>query len=255
MSLHSSNVLNFSAHTEASAKALSDVIKTVQPRGPLALVVGMANDKEHLAFAEQLLSGKIFPTLNISNPHASDQLAYYLILSTNSWMPSHEDLRDTIIPSIHVILHHTKNHFPSFGARIAIKSFCLLIRHVFFFCYRPKTRCCIADRGEHCWRTLPVYASFITEGDMDGCCTKPGHQLLLGHRDDHRRWSSDHRQPSHDIPVLERWQTHADWMLHAIFVRPDQGCLSAASDPRRWRHWADLRDRLLAHGFVSSWTA
>uniref|UniRef100_A0A0E0FE42 Mur ligase central domain-containing protein n=1 Tax=Oryza meridionalis TaxID=40149 RepID=A0A0E0FE42_9ORYZ len=45
------------AHTEASAKALSDVIKTVQPRGPLALVVGMANDKEHLAFAEQLVSG------------------------------------------------------------------------------------------------------------------------------------------------------------------------------------------------------
>uniref|UniRef100_A0A0D9Y1K6 Mur ligase central domain-containing protein n=1 Tax=Leersia perrieri TaxID=77586 RepID=A0A0D9Y1K6_9ORYZ len=44
-------------HTEASAKALSDVIKTVKPRGPLALVVGMANDKEHFAFAEQLLSG------------------------------------------------------------------------------------------------------------------------------------------------------------------------------------------------------
>lgn len=53
-------------------------------------------------------------------------------------MPSHEDLRDTIIPSIHVILHHTKNHFPSFGARIAIKSFCLLIRHVFFFVTGPR---------------------------------------------------------------------------------------------------------------------
>lgn len=145
MSLHSSNVLNFSAHTEASAKALSDVIKTVQPRGPLALVVGMANDKEHLAFAEQLLSGKIFPTLNISNPHASDQLAYYLILSTNSWMPSHEDLRDTIIPSIHVILRHTKNHFPSFGARIAIKSFCLLIRHVFFLLQAQ-------DQMLYCWQ-------------------------------------------------------------------------------------------------------
>uniref|UniRef100_A0A0E0MPS0 Uncharacterized protein n=1 Tax=Oryza punctata TaxID=4537 RepID=A0A0E0MPS0_ORYPU len=52
-----SSVLVDGAHTEASAKALSDVIKTVQPRGPLALVVGMANDKEHLAFAEQLLSG------------------------------------------------------------------------------------------------------------------------------------------------------------------------------------------------------
>lgn len=45
------------AHTEASAKALSDVVKTVKPEGPLALVIGMASDKEHLAFAEQLLSG------------------------------------------------------------------------------------------------------------------------------------------------------------------------------------------------------
>ncbi|TVU26982.1 hypothetical protein EJB05_29560 [Eragrostis curvula] len=52
-----STVLIDGAHTEASAKALSDVIETVKPEGPLALVVGMANDKEHLAFAEQLLSG------------------------------------------------------------------------------------------------------------------------------------------------------------------------------------------------------
>ncbi|KAF0911271.1 hypothetical protein E2562_008028 [Oryza meyeriana var. granulata] len=52
-----SSVLVDGAHTEASAKALSDVIKTVKPRGPLALVVGMANDKEHFAFAEELLSG------------------------------------------------------------------------------------------------------------------------------------------------------------------------------------------------------
>ncbi|TVU26961.1 hypothetical protein EJB05_29538 [Eragrostis curvula] len=51
-----STVLIDGAHTEASAKALSDVIETVKPEGPLALVVGMANDKEHLAFAEQLLS-------------------------------------------------------------------------------------------------------------------------------------------------------------------------------------------------------
>ncbi|KAK3137068.1 hypothetical protein QOZ80_5BG0447280 [Eleusine coracana subsp. coracana] len=53
----SSTVLIDGAHTEASAKALSDVIETVKPEGPLALVVGMANDKEHLAFAEQLLLG------------------------------------------------------------------------------------------------------------------------------------------------------------------------------------------------------
>uniref|UniRef100_A0A0D3HWX9 Uncharacterized protein n=1 Tax=Oryza barthii TaxID=65489 RepID=A0A0D3HWX9_9ORYZ len=57
-----SSVLVDGAHTEASAKALSDVIKTVQPRGPLALVVGMANDKEHLAFAEQLLPDVVLLT-------------------------------------------------------------------------------------------------------------------------------------------------------------------------------------------------
>ncbi|KAF8679358.1 hypothetical protein HU200_046144 [Digitaria exilis] len=51
-----STVLIDGAHTEAAAKALSEVIKTVRPEGPLALIVGMANDKEHLAFAEQLLS-------------------------------------------------------------------------------------------------------------------------------------------------------------------------------------------------------
>ncbi|KAJ1281972.1 hypothetical protein BS78_03G014100 [Paspalum vaginatum] len=53
-----STVLIDGAHTEASAKALLDVIESVRPEGPLALVVGMANDKEHLAFARQLLSGR-----------------------------------------------------------------------------------------------------------------------------------------------------------------------------------------------------
>ncbi|XP_044386580.1 dihydrofolate synthetase [Triticum aestivum] len=53
-----SAILIDGAHTEASAKALSDVIKTVEPEGPVALIVGMASDKEHLAFAAQLLSGR-----------------------------------------------------------------------------------------------------------------------------------------------------------------------------------------------------
>ncbi|KAL6847171.1 hypothetical protein ACP4OV_023024 [Aristida adscensionis] len=53
-----STILIDGAHTEASAKALSGVIETVKQGGPLALVIGMANDKEHLAFAEQLLSGQ-----------------------------------------------------------------------------------------------------------------------------------------------------------------------------------------------------
>lgn len=47
----------FPAHTEASAKGLSDVITMTHPDGLLALVVAMASDKDHLAFARQLLTG------------------------------------------------------------------------------------------------------------------------------------------------------------------------------------------------------
>uniref|UniRef100_A0ACD5X2A2 Uncharacterized protein n=1 Tax=Avena sativa TaxID=4498 RepID=A0ACD5X2A2_AVESA len=53
-----SSILIDGAHTEGSAKALSDVIRAVESEGPLALIIGMADDKEHLAFAAQLLSGR-----------------------------------------------------------------------------------------------------------------------------------------------------------------------------------------------------
>ncbi|URE42165.1 Mur ligase middle domain [Musa troglodytarum] len=46
------------AHTEASAKGLAEVIRMVQPDGVLAFLVAMASDKDHLAFARQLLSGR-----------------------------------------------------------------------------------------------------------------------------------------------------------------------------------------------------
>lgn len=46
------------AHTEASAKGLSDVIRMMCPEGLLAFVVAMASDKDHLAFARQLLTGR-----------------------------------------------------------------------------------------------------------------------------------------------------------------------------------------------------
>ncbi|KAL5993530.1 hypothetical protein ACLOJK_014455 [Asimina triloba] len=48
----------FSAHTEASAKGLVDIIKKAYPDGALALVVAMASDKNHVAFARQLLLGR-----------------------------------------------------------------------------------------------------------------------------------------------------------------------------------------------------
>lgn len=47
------------AHTEASAKGLAEVIRMVQPDGVLAFLVAMASDKDHLAFARQLLSGTV----------------------------------------------------------------------------------------------------------------------------------------------------------------------------------------------------
>lgn len=47
------------AHTEASAKALASTIKMAYPDKPLAFVVAMANDKNHSAFAHQLLSGAL----------------------------------------------------------------------------------------------------------------------------------------------------------------------------------------------------
>ncbi|KAG0450745.1 hypothetical protein HPP92_026544 [Vanilla planifolia] len=46
------------AHTEASAKGLIDIIKMEDPNGSLAFVVSMASDKDHIAFAKQLLTGR-----------------------------------------------------------------------------------------------------------------------------------------------------------------------------------------------------
>lgn len=47
------------AHTEASAKALAATIRMAYPDKPLAFVVAMANDKDHSAFAHELLSGAL----------------------------------------------------------------------------------------------------------------------------------------------------------------------------------------------------
>ncbi|XP_073110632.1 dihydrofolate synthetase isoform X2 [Elaeis guineensis] len=55
--LSGTSILIDGAHTEASAKGLADVIRMMHPEGAVALVVAMASDKDHLAFAKQLLSG------------------------------------------------------------------------------------------------------------------------------------------------------------------------------------------------------
>ncbi|CAL9120943.1 unnamed protein product [Musa acuminata var. zebrina] len=56
--LSGTTILIDGAHTEASAKGLAEVIRTVQPDGVLGFLVAMASDKDHLAFARQLLSGR-----------------------------------------------------------------------------------------------------------------------------------------------------------------------------------------------------
>lgn len=48
---------NLSAHTKESAKALAGTIQMTFPKARLILVVAMASDKDHIAFARELLSG------------------------------------------------------------------------------------------------------------------------------------------------------------------------------------------------------
>ncbi|KAF6172997.1 hypothetical protein GIB67_006373 [Kingdonia uniflora] len=57
--LAGTTILVDGAHTEESAKALAELIQMTHPDAPLAFVVAMANDKDHLAFAKQLLSGRL----------------------------------------------------------------------------------------------------------------------------------------------------------------------------------------------------
>ncbi|XP_020576788.1 dihydrofolate synthetase [Phalaenopsis equestris] len=52
------SILVDGAHTEASAKGLIEIIKMGNLDGPLAFVVSMGTDKDHMAFAMQLLTGR-----------------------------------------------------------------------------------------------------------------------------------------------------------------------------------------------------
>ncbi|KAF9614944.1 hypothetical protein IFM89_021374 [Coptis chinensis] len=68
-------VLADGAHTKESAKSLADTIQLTHPDAEVALVVAMANDKDHIAFARQLLSGKkpkvvIVTEVGIAGDHA-----------------------------------------------------------------------------------------------------------------------------------------------------------------------------------------
>ncbi|KAI9161448.1 hypothetical protein LWI28_017580 [Acer negundo] len=58
LGLPGTTILLDGAHTKESAKALVETIQMTFPEARLALVVAMANDKDHLAFARQFLSGR-----------------------------------------------------------------------------------------------------------------------------------------------------------------------------------------------------
>ncbi|TXG71125.1 hypothetical protein EZV62_006060 [Acer yangbiense] len=58
LGLSGTTILLDGAHTKESAKALVETIKMTFPEARLALVVAMASDKDHLAFAREFLSGR-----------------------------------------------------------------------------------------------------------------------------------------------------------------------------------------------------
>ncbi|XP_078174689.1 folylpolyglutamate synthetase family protein isoform X1 [Carex rostrata] len=82
------------AHTEASAKGLSEVIEAVHHDRPLALVVAMASDKDHLSFARQLLSGRkpdlvLLTEVNIAGGKSRAISAVYL---KEIWIQAAQDI-------------------------------------------------------------------------------------------------------------------------------------------------------------------
>ncbi|GAV66233.1 Mur_ligase_M domain-containing protein [Cephalotus follicularis] len=58
LGLPGATILLDGAHTKDSAKALVDMIQMTFPQARLVLVVAMASDKDHLAFAREFLSGR-----------------------------------------------------------------------------------------------------------------------------------------------------------------------------------------------------
>ncbi|KAJ0101556.1 hypothetical protein Patl1_05233 [Pistacia atlantica] len=58
LGLPGAKILLDGAHTKDSAKALVDTIQMTLPEAKLAIIVAMASDKDHLAFAREFLSGR-----------------------------------------------------------------------------------------------------------------------------------------------------------------------------------------------------
>ncbi|XP_010249972.1 PREDICTED: dihydrofolate synthetase isoform X2 [Nelumbo nucifera] len=57
LGIYGATILLDGAHTKESAKSLADTIQMTYPDAPAVLVVAMASDKDHLAFAREFLTG------------------------------------------------------------------------------------------------------------------------------------------------------------------------------------------------------
>ncbi|KZV36446.1 putative dihydrofolate synthetase [Dorcoceras hygrometricum] len=92
-------VLLDGAHTKDSAQALANVIKTTYPEASLVFVVAMANDKDHLGFARELLSvgcleAVVFTAVNIAGDKSRTASASQL---RDSWIQASRDMGIDII--------------------------------------------------------------------------------------------------------------------------------------------------------------
>ncbi|XP_073315465.1 dihydrofolate synthetase isoform X3 [Primulina huaijiensis] len=94
LGLPGATVLLDGAHTKDSAQALANVIKTTFPEARLVFVVAMANDKDHLGFATELISvgcleAVVFTEVNIAGDKSRTASASLL---KDSWIEASREM-------------------------------------------------------------------------------------------------------------------------------------------------------------------
>ncbi|VFQ72671.1 unnamed protein product [Cuscuta campestris] len=103
---HHINVVLDGAHTKESARALAETVKMALPKKRLVLVVAMANDKDHLGFARELLLSvdgleAVFLTeVSIAGDRSRTTSASYL---KDVWVKASKEL------DINVVLDHEED--------------------------------------------------------------------------------------------------------------------------------------------------
>ncbi|OMO56400.1 Folylpolyglutamate synthetase [Corchorus olitorius] len=94
LGLPGATVLLDGAHTKESAKALLETIQMAFPDSRLALVVAMASDKDHLAFAKEFLSGRQVEAVFLTEASIAGGTSRTTSASVlrDCWMQASEDL-------------------------------------------------------------------------------------------------------------------------------------------------------------------